>query len=96
MDMEKAKSLEGIRYNIDLIDRSIIQLLSERSSFVAQAASFKNSHEEVEAKDRVEQVIDKVRNLAYNKKLNPDIAERIYRTIISTFIEHEKQVFEKN
>lgn len=94
--MEKSKSLEGIRYNIDLIDRSIIQLLSERSSFVTQAASFKNTEEEVEARDRVEQVISKVRNVAYTKKLDPDVAERIYRTIISTFIEHEKQVFGKN
>lgn len=90
--MEKCSSLESIRYNIDLIDKVIIQLISERSFFVDQAAAFKKNESEVEDKSRVEAIIDKVRHIAFSKRLNPDIAEKVYRTMISAFIDQEKNI----
>lgn len=91
MEADKYNSLEDVRYNIHLIDKVIIQLISERSFFVNEAARFKNNEQEVEAPRRVEEVIGKIRHVAVSKKLNPDIAEKVYRAMIGAFIEQEKE-----
>lgn len=95
METKSYNSLDDVRYNIDLIDRVIIQLISERSFFVNEASRFKKSEAEVEAPQRVQEVIDKVRHVAVSKKLNPDIAEKVYRAMIGAFIEQEKEVLTK-
>lgn len=84
------QSLDEVRVNIDRIDKELIRLISERSTLVDQAAQFKKTESEVEAPKRVEQVIIKVRDLAQKENLNPDIAESIYRSMITAFIQQEK------
>lgn len=86
----ECKSLDEVRENIDRIDKDLIRLIAERSTFVNQAAKFKKTDSDVEALKRVEQVINKVRGLAQSQNLNPDIAETIYRTMIAAFIQQEK------
>jgi isochorismate pyruvate lyase len=86
-------SLDEVRSNIDRIDREIVRLMAERGSYVRQAARFKTSTADVEAPARVEAVITKVRALAAEEQLSPDIAEAVYRTMIGCFIDQEKQDF---
>jgi isochorismate pyruvate lyase len=78
-----------VRENIDRIDRDIVKLISERSSYVRQAARFKKTKDDVKAPDRVEQVIANKRAYAKEIGLDPDLVERIYRIIISCFIDQE-------
>lgn len=85
----KCSSLIEVRENVDRIDRKIVALLAERGAFVAQAASFKKTTDEVKAPNRVEQVISKVKSLAQEQGANPAIVEKVYRAMISAFIEAE-------
>lgn len=85
----EVRSLEEVRENIDRLDRAIIRLMAERSGFVELAARFKTSRADVEAPRRVEQVIAKVRALATEEGLAPDVAEAAYRAMIAAFIEVE-------
>ena len=91
----KCENLEEVRENIDRIDEEIVKLIAERSIYVVQAANFKKDSEDVKAPQRVERIIDKVRHLAYEHSINPDIVENIYREMIISFtnfelVEHEK------
>ncbi|WP_243291777.1 chorismate mutase [Bacillus sp. FJAT-47783] len=90
--MRDCKSREGI----DSLDNQIVKLISERSRFVEQAAKFKKDAEDVKAPKRVEAVIEKVRKLANENNVNPNIIEEIYRTMISCFIQHEMVQHSKN
>lgn len=38
--MIECKNIDEVRYNIDIIDRKIVELLAERSNYVRQAAKF--------------------------------------------------------
>lgn len=91
----KCENLEQVRVNIDRIDRDIVKLIAERSTYVAQAANLKKTIEEVKAPQRVEIIIEKVRNLAKEDGVNPDIVENIYREMISSFINFELSEHEK-
>lgn len=91
----KCENLEQVRENIDRIDRKIVKLIAERSTYVAQAAKFKNTTDDVKAPKRVEKIIEKVRNLAKEDDANPDIVENIYREMINSFINYELAEHEK-
>lgn len=82
-------SIEEVRSNIDRIDRQIVALLAERGSIVKQAARFKKTTDDVKAPQRVEQVIAKVTALSQELGANPSVTERVYRAMISGFINAE-------
>ena len=91
----RCSSIEEVRENIDRIDDSIIRLLAERTEYVKQAALFKKSEDGVRAADRVEAVINKVREKALEYGASPDIAETVYRNMISGFIDIELKEYRK-
>lgn len=89
----ECSSLDEVRKNIDRIDDEIVRLIYERQTYVIQASVFKKSEDEVNAPDRVEAVITKVRAKASELGTNPDMIEALYRKMISWFIDAEKEVF---
>lgn len=89
-------SLDEVRANIDRIDDEIIRLIAERQSYVFQAFAFKKNEEGVKDTGWVEKVIAKVRNKAKEYGAIPDLAEALYREMISRFINMEMAEFHKN
>lgn len=89
MDTTVCNSLEEVRSNIDRIDRQMVALIAERGKFVKQAARFKKNSDEVQAPQRVEQVIVKVRSLATEAGADAAIAEQVWRVMIAAFVKAE-------
>ncbi|WP_020188252.1 chorismate mutase [Methylopila sp. 73B] len=85
------QTLGEVRANIDRIDAALIALMAERGAYVHEAARFKQNPEAVEDKARVEAIIRKVRTLATERRLNPDVAEQTYRAMIAKFTEDERR-----
>ena len=92
----KCSSLDEVRSNIDRIDDQIIRLIAERKDYVKQASAFKKNEDGVKAPARVEAVIAKVREKAEKYGASPDMTEKLYREMISGFINMEMQEFKKN
>ena len=92
----KCSSLDEVRSNIDRIDDQIIRLIAERTDYVKQASVFKKNEDGVKAPARVEAVIAKVREKAEKYGASPDMTEKLYREMISGFINMEMQEFKKN
>lgn len=90
----KIHSLAELRGYIDEVDREIVSLIAKRGLFVREAVKFKSSSSDVAAPNRVQQVIDKVRAMAIEKQLEPEVAEATYRAMISAFIEVEQAAFD--
>jgi len=63
--------------NIDYPDNQIVKLISERSRYIEHAAKFKKDTEDVKAPKRVEAVIQKVRTIADENNVNPNIIEQV-------------------
>ena len=95
-ELNNCTSLDEVRDNIDRIDQEIVKLIAERSFFVKEASRYKKDENDVEAPKRVEEVIEKVRKLAEENKVKADIVEKVYRTMISSFINYEMNEFNKN
>jgi isochorismate pyruvate lyase len=85
----ECNSLDDVRTNIDALDRQIVALLAERTTYVEAAARFKAQKALVVDPPRIEDVIAKVRHRATEHGMNPDLAETIYRAMIDAYILHE-------
>jgi isochorismate pyruvate lyase len=85
-------TLGEVRDNIDRIDRAIIAAMAERGKYVHEAARFKKSPAEVEAPQRVEQVVRKAKALAAEDGLPPEVAEATYRAMVRAFTAYEQGV----
>jgi isochorismate pyruvate lyase len=93
--MIECNSIEEVRINIDSIDEQIIKLIALRGHFVNQAAKFKKDCDDVKAPKRVEEVINKVKNIAISSGANEEVVENIYRAMINSFIKAEMKEFAK-
>lgn len=91
----KCDSLEQVRENIDRLDRQIVPLLAERTGYVMQAAAFKETKSAVVDNERIEAIILKVRHLAIEEGMDPDLIEHIYRAMIAAYIIHESQEWKR-
>ncbi|MCD4853408.1 chorismate mutase [Arthrobacter sp. AK01] len=88
--------IESIRTEIDELDREIVGLVSRRQHWVEEAGKLKADRAAVQAPDRVEKVIAKVRSIAEESGAAPDVVERMYRAMIAAFIDLELSVHQQH
>ena len=86
---EDCTSIEDVREAIDELDRRIIRLISQRARYVEEAAKFKTDETSVRAPERQRAMLEERRRWAEAENLNPEVIEKIYRDLVSYFINRE-------
>jgi isochorismate pyruvate lyase len=89
MEMEKCTTLEEARAKIDEVDEEIVRLIAKRNNYIKQIAHFKTSVEEVKAEDRINDVINRVRQQAIDLDLSPNLINDLYVRMIDAMVESE-------
>ena len=87
--MKKCNSLEEVRAEIDMLDTKLVDLISERSHLIRQAAAFKNSVEEVKAEDRINFILQRARHHAIEKSVSPNMISELFAIMIDEMVETE-------
>jgi chorismate mutase len=85
------ETLAEVRDNIDRIDHVIVRLLADRQSFVHEAGRFKANPQSVDDPVRVAQIIEKLRGVAVQDHVSPDVVEATYRAMIAAFTIEEQR-----
>lgn len=91
--MKKCNSLEEVREQIDILDDKIVELISQRSHLIRQAATFKNSIEEVKEEDRIDFIMQKVRKKAIQLDVSANMISDLFRIMIDEMVETEISEF---
>ena len=91
--MRKCNTLEEVRTEIDMLDEKLVELISERSHLIRQAAAFKNSVDEVKEEDRIDFIMQRVRHLAIEKGINPNMISELFTIMIDEMVEMEISEF---
>jgi isochorismate pyruvate lyase len=89
MEAEKCTTLEEARAKIDEVDTEIVKLIAKRNDYIKQIAHFKTSVDEVKAEDRIEDVINRVRQQAIDLDLSPNLINDLYVRMIDAMVESE-------
>ena len=87
--MKKCNSLREVRDEVDNIDTKLVELISQRSHLVRQAAGFKESVDEVKADDRIDDIMQRVRKKAIELNVNPNMISDLFKIMIGEMVETE-------
>lgn len=93
MQITECHSLNDVRAQIDELDDRIVELIAARNAYVKQAANFKHSVEEIKAKERMEDVMDRVRHKAMELGVSPNLMTNLYTVMIDAMVESEISEF---
>ncbi|MFN3312354.1 MAG: chorismate mutase [Hyphomonas sp.] len=91
---ETAETMADVRYEIDRIDRLLVEILAERQSFMDAAARIKGARGAVHDRARIEDVVAKVKAECPKHGLSPAIAEPVWRTLIDRCIAYEFESYD--
>jgi isochorismate pyruvate lyase len=85
-------NLDQVRVEIDRVDKALVGMIAERFGYVERAWQIKlDQKQEANVPWRNQQVFDKVRALATDKGLPPDLCEALWRQMIGWFIQYEEE-----
>jgi len=87
--MKQCNSLQEVRTEIDTLDKQLVELISQRSHLIRQAAAFKNSVDEVKAEDRINAIMQSVRKRAIELNINPNMISELFTIMINEMVETE-------
>jgi isochorismate pyruvate lyase len=85
-------NLDQVRVEIDRVDKALVGMIAERFGYVERAWQIKlDQKQEANVPWRNQQVFDKVRALATEKGLPPDLCEALWLQMIGWFIQYEEE-----
>ncbi|GAX38045.1 isochorismate lyase [Nodularia sp. NIES-3585] len=90
------RNIQEIRDEIDIIDQQIITGFGQRFEYVKAAAKFKTNETSVKALERFNAMLQQRRLWAEAAGLNPDVIEKLYRDLVSYFIDEELKKWHSN
>jgi len=91
--MKQYNTLEELRDGVDELDIKLVELISQRSHLIRQAAAFKNSVDEVKAEDRIDFIMQRVRNHAIELGISPNLISELFTIMIDEMVETEISEF---
>jgi isochorismate pyruvate lyase len=85
-------NMPEVRAEIDRIDAALVTLIAERFGYVERAWQIKlGENAAANVPWRNQQVINKVRAIATEKGVPPDLCEALWRQMIGWFIQYEEE-----
>ena len=89
------KKIIKIRKSLDLLDNKLLDLLKKRTLLVNQILKQKKYKNQIVDKKRINIILRKIRSKSIKKKIDPKISNRIWKSMISAFIDYEYRNFRK-
>jgi chorismate mutase len=85
-DDSAPRDLGAIREGLDLVDRRLVDVLTERAGLIADVIGFKRAHGmRVVDRPREEEMLDRIGAIAAEGDLDPRIARQVLRAVIDAF-----------
>ena len=89
------KKLREARCKIDLLDKSIFDLLKKRTKVVNYMLGLKQYKNQIIDRKRINEILKKIRKKSTQHSIDPRITTSIWKSIIWTYIDYQKRNFKK-
>jgi len=95
MSPDKQKKLNILRKKLDLLDNKLIKLIKVRTNIVKDVLKLKTYKNEIVDKKRIRTILKNIRKKSIKNKIDPRITNRIWKNMISSYIDFERRNFKK-
>ena len=91
----KKQKLNKIRVDLDKLDNSLIKLIKKRTDLVKKVLALKEKKNQIVDKKRIETILKNIKKKSIKNNIDPKITNRIWKNMISAYIDFEKRNFKK-
>ena len=91
----KRKKLSKIRFELDKLDNTLIKIIKKRTNLVKKVLVLKEKKNQIVDQKRIKIILKNIRRKSIKNKIDPIITNRIWKNMISAYIDFEKRNFKK-
>ena len=91
----KRKKLSKIRSQLDKLDNSLIKIIKKRTNLVKKVLNLKEKKNQIVDRKRIKIILNNVRKKSLKNNIDPKITNKIWKNMISAYIDFEKRNFKK-
>ncbi len=91
----KNNNIIKLRKKIDLLDSKFLNLIKKRSILVNKVLRQKTSKNQIIDRKRIKTILKNIRKKSLIKKIDKNLTEKIWKTIIKESINYEFRNFKK-
>ena len=91
----KRKKLSKIRLQLDKLDNSLIKIIQKRTMLVKKVLALKDKKNQIVDKKRIKAILKNIKNKSIKNDIDPKITNKIWKNMISAYIDYEKRNFKK-
>ena len=91
----KRKKLSKIRFELDKLDNILIKIIKKRTNLDKKVLALKEKKNQIVDDKRIKIILKNIRRKSIKNKIDPIITNRIWKNMISAYIDFEKRNFKK-
>ena len=91
----KKQKLNKIRVDLDKLDNSLIKLIKKRTNLVKKVLALKEKKNQIVDKKRIEIILKNIKKKSIKNNIDPKITNKIWKNMISAYIDFERRNFKK-
>ncbi len=84
-----------IRKKLDKLDNNLLNIIKKRTKLVDLVIKNKNFKKDIVDKKRISIILKNISKKSKDRKIDPKITNRIWRSMIKAFIDYEYRNFRK-
>ena len=89
------KKINIVRNKLDILDYKLLNLIKKRTALVDQVIKIKTLKKQIVDKKRIKKVLRNIRLKSIKIKIDPKITNKIWLSMINSYIDYEKRNFKK-
>ena len=91
----KKKKLGKIRFELDKLDNSLIKIIKKRTILVKKVLALKERKSQIVDHKRINSILRNIKKKSLNNRIDPKITNRIWKSMIWSYIDFERRNFKK-
>ena len=95
MSPKNRKKLEKIRKKLDRLDNEFLRLIKIRTDLVNKVVKLKAFKGEIVDTKRIKKILFNIRRKSLKKKIDSTVTNKIWKSMILTYINHQRKNFKK-
>ena len=95
MSPQKRKELSKIRSKLDRLDNALIKIIKKRTNLVKDVLALKEKKNQIVDNKRIKTILNNIKKKSLRNNIDPKITHKIWKNMISAYIDFERRKFKK-
>ena len=95
MSPSRRNKLNKIRLQLDKLDNILIKIIKKRTNLVKKVLALKEKKNQIVDNKRIKTILNNIKKKSLRNNIDPKITHKIWKNMISAYIDFERRNFKK-